>query len=209
MPDLATLIVFCLAVLALLATPGPDMLYVIARSAGQGRMAGMVSVLGLCAGDLVHIFAAAVGLSTLLMTSALAYKIIKYVGAAYLVYLGLRMLISREERAEFQASSGDNFLKIFAQGALSSMLNPKVALFFLSFLPQFIDPAKGQVLGQIIALSFAWLLISLLAYTSLAMVAGTFSHWLRGRSSFARFQKWLTGSILVGLGFRLALPEQR
>lgn len=208
MLDVSTLSVFCLTVFVLLITPGPEMLYVIARSAEQGRTTGIVSVLGVCAGDLVHIFAAAVGLSALLMTSALAYTLVKYAGAAYMIYLGVRIFLSRENQVKPGASRQASLVTTFAQAALSSVLNPKVALFFLAFLPQFINPALGLVVLQIITLGAVWVSMTLLGYTLVALVAGTVSHWLRNHSGFARFQKWFTGSILVVLGVRLVLSKR-
>src|SRR5262245_35646575 len=137
MNDPANLIVFMTATLALNLTPGPDMLYVIARSVGQGQKAGVVSALGIGAGCLAHTFAAALGLSALLMSSAVAYDVVKYAGAVYLIYLGVRALMSKSRFERQSELKPARLSDIFYQGVVTNVLNPKVALFFLAFLPQF------------------------------------------------------------------------
>lgn len=209
MLDFSNLTLFLITAIVLIVTPGPDMLYVIARSLGQGRTAGIVSVLGICVGLLIHTLAAAIGLSTLLMTSALAYNVVKYAGAVYLVYLGIRMLLSRQEislRGRLQKAS---LAKIFSQGILSSILNPKIALFFLAFLPQFVEPSQGRVGLQIIHLGTIFVTMGILWLMLVALLTSYAGDWLRNRSSFVRFQQWFTGGILISLGARLAVPEQR
>ena len=190
-------------------TPGPDTLYVIARSFGQGRMAGIISALGICAGTLVHTLAAAVGLSALLMTSALAYNVVKYAGAAYLIYLGVRVLLSRQGDASLGTLPQAGLATSFFQAALTNVLNPKVALFFLAFLPQFVTPAQGKVAWQIITLGVIFIIITILWLTLVALLTRSLGDCLRNRPGFVRFQRWFTGGIFVALGTRLALPEQR
>src|SRR5918992_2598147 len=152
LPDTNTLLLFMTAALALNVTPGPDMLYVVARSVGEGRAAGVISSLGIAAGSLVHTLAVALGLAGLLRAVPLAFEIVKWVGAAYLIWLGVRALRTGAGLAEQVALTPASKRKVFAQGMLTNLLNPKVALFFLAFLPQFVDPERGPVALQIISL---------------------------------------------------------
>ena len=152
MPDFSALGAFFAAAFLLNIAPGPDMLYVIGRSIGQGRRAGTVSALGIFVGCLVHIFVAAVGLAALLRSSPLAYSIVRYAGAGYLVYLGVRVLLQRTSALEAPEIQSAPLGQIFTQGVITNVLNPKVALFFLAFLPQFIQPQRGSVALQIIVL---------------------------------------------------------
>lgn len=208
MPDLTTITLFVLASLMLHLTPGPDVLYILARSIGQGRRAGVVSSLGLGAGYLVHTTAAALGLSALLRSSALAYDVVRYLGAAYLVYLGLRTLLSREETLEQRSLPRATHSAIFRQGVLTAVLNPKVALFFLAFLPQFVDPSRGAPVWQFVLFGLLFTTSATLYNTLLALLAGTAGNWLRTRPTFMKVQQWLTGGVLVALGVSVALPER-
>src|ERR687891_954559 len=163
MPDSSTIAVFSAATLALLIVPGPSVIYVVTRSMDGGRTAGLVSVLGIHTGTLVHVAAAAFGLSALLMTSALAFNTVKYAGAAYLIYLGIRRLASSQpsfERTEVESAS---FLRIFGQGILVNALNPKTALFFFAFIPQFVDPSTGSVALQTLLLGCLFIGLGLLS----------------------------------------------
>ncbi|MBD2102756.1 LysE family translocator [Leptolyngbya sp. FACHB-261] len=208
MPHFSNLLLFVAAAIVLIMTPGPDTLYVLARTLGQGKMAGLVSALGICTGLLVHISAAVIGLSSLLMTSALAYNLVKYVGATYLVYLGLCTILNREHRTALRPSQGVSLAKNFSQGVLSSTLNPKLALFFLAFLPQFVDPDQGSVSWQIFTLGVLFVSMAVVWFLLIVLLISSFSDWLPKHSNFAKVQKWLTGSILISLGIRLALPER-
>ena len=201
---------FCVTSIALIMTPGPDMLYVIARSIGQGKRAGIVSALGVCFGILVHTASAAIGLSALLMTSALAYKIVKYTGAAYLIYLGIRTIISREQENNFNTPQvGISLAKTFSQGVLSNVLNPKVALFFLAFLPQFVDASKGEIGLQIVTLGLIFVLMGFCWLLLVALLTSHLGNRLQNNSRWRLFQQWFTGSILLFLGARLAFSEQK
>src|SRR5688572_1579633 len=151
LPDTSTLLLFMTAALALNVTPGPDMLYVVARSVGEGRAAGVISSLGIAAGSLVHTLAVALGLAGLLRAVPLAFEIVKWVGAAYLIWLGVRALRTPGTTTERVAVAPASRRAIFGQGMLTNVLNPKVALFFLAFLPQFVDPERGTVALQIIS----------------------------------------------------------
>ncbi len=152
MPDLSTLLIFLAATLGLNLTPGPDMLYVLARGIGQGRTAGVVSALGIGGGTLVHTFAVTLGLSTLLVSMPALYEAIKYAGAGYLLYLGIHTLTSRENMRLDTERSAQSLNRIFRQGVITNVLNPKVALFFIAFLPQFADGQRGSVAWQLLIL---------------------------------------------------------
>ncbi|MBE9216626.1 LysE family translocator [Plectonema cf. radiosum LEGE 06105] len=208
MLNIGNLSFFLIASIVLIITPGQDMLYVIARSIGQGRIAGIASAFGVCSGVLVHTLAAAIGLSALLMTSAIAYNIIKYAGAAYLIYLGVRTIISREQENSLSNLRGRSLKKIYYQGLLSSLLNPKLALFFLAFLPQFVDSTQDKVALQIIILGLMFVTMAIIWFIFLAFVTSYVGNWMQTNSTWRRFQRYFTGSILILLGARLALPEQ-
>jgi threonine/homoserine/homoserine lactone efflux protein len=198
--------VFIVAAVVLAMTPGPDTLYVMARSLGQGRGAGLISVLGICTGLLVHITTASLGLSALLMTSAWAYLILKYIGAAYLVYLGVRAFFS-SSRLPLKRLNRASLKRVFYQGILSSTLNPKLALFFLAFLPQFVDPSLGHVALQTMLLGGCFALIGAVWLTGVACLTSLFGNWLQQHPQFVRSQQRLTGGMMIGLGLHLAIPE--
>lgn len=203
------LLLFFTASLALIVVPGPDMIYVLTRGVSQGRPAGLVSAAGVCSGVLVHTGFAAVGLSAILAQSAVAFSVVKYAGAAYLVYLGVRTILDREGFASPGRAERARLSVVFRQGVLSNVLNPKVALFFLAFLPQFVDPETGSAGLQMLAFGAAFTLISLAFMSVIALCSGALGEWLRSRPSFADALRWLTGSVLVALGLRLAIPERR
>ncbi len=208
MPD-TNLLLFLTASLALIVVPGPDMIYVLTRSLSQGRSAGLVSAVGVCSGVLVHTAFAAVGLSAILAQSAVAFSVLKYAGAAYLLYLGIRTILDREGFAAPGRAERARLVTVFRQGVLSNVLNPKVALFFLAFLPQFVDPQAGAAGLQMLAFGIAFTLMGLAVLSVVALFSGALGEWLRSRSSFAGALRWLTGSVLVGLGLRLAIPDRR
>lgn len=147
-----TLLLFCVTAFALIITPGPNQIYIIARSTSQGRKAGLLSVLGVDTGTLVHVVAASLGLSALLASSALAFSIVKYVGASYLIYLGIRTWLSKADTPELATPELSSGKRVFFQGMLTNVLNPKVALFFLAFLPQFVNKSHGHVAEQMLVL---------------------------------------------------------
>lgn len=201
MPDAATLALFAAAALALLVVPGPSVLFIVARSLHQGRRAGLVSALGVEAGGLVHVLAATVGVSALVLSSALLFSLVKWAGAAYLVYLGVRTLLARSQApTEVAPPREARLARIFWQGALVNALNPKTALFFLAFLPQFVDPARGSVALQTFTLGLFFLALATLTDGAYALLAGTVGRRLRGNALFARRQKYLTGGVYIALG---------
>jgi threonine/homoserine/homoserine lactone efflux protein len=203
MPEKAAFFAFLIAALALNLAPGPDMLYVIGRSVGQGRKAGIVSSLGVFVGCWVHILAAAFGIAALLRSSPVAFNAVRYAGAAYLIYLGIRMLAQKTDLSSQQLKA-ETLGVIFRQGAITNMLNPKVAIFFLAFLPQFVDARRGNVVLQILLLGLIFNVGGTLVNLAVAYAGGTLGELLRRNQSIARLQRRFTGLIFVGLGLRLA-----
>jgi threonine/homoserine/homoserine lactone efflux protein len=199
------LAVFLVATLALLLTPGPSVLYITARSIDQGRQAGLVSVLGVGIGTLFHITAAALGLSALLLSSALAFNVVKYLGAAYLIYLGIRKLLGKDEAQGETAFKQRSLRRVFIQGIVVNILNPKTALFFFAFLPQFVDPTRGSVALQIFTLGLIFAALGLMSDGMYAVLAGSIGGWLKRNPTFMRRQRFLTGGIYVALGLTAAL----
>jgi threonine/homoserine/homoserine lactone efflux protein len=204
-PDPDRLAVFAVAALALLLVPGPAVLYVVARSIHQGRRAGLASVLGIHVGTLVHITAATVGLSALIVSSAVAFKAVKIAGAVYLIGLGLWTLLSREAEAEVPLGGERNLRRAFAQGIVVNVLNPKTALFFLAFLPQFVDPNAAHPALQLAFLGFLFAALGLVTDSLWAVAAGTAGGVLRRSRRFVRTQRYVTGTVYVGLGVATAL----
>jgi threonine/homoserine/homoserine lactone efflux protein len=207
-PDAPTLAVFVAAALALLLVPGPAVLYIVARSVDQGRSAGLVSVLGVHLGSLVHVAAAAIGISSLIVSSALAFSVVKYAGAAYLIYLGIRALSSREEPGEIEVRASPRG-KLLRQGAVVNILNPKTALFFLAFLPQFVDPDAGHVALQLTFFGLVFVALGLVTDSLYALAAGTAGNWLRSSRLFVGARRWVSGTVFIGLGLATALSGSR
>jgi threonine/homoserine/homoserine lactone efflux protein len=211
MLDWSRLSLFISVALALVFMPGPNTLYIIARSIQQGRRAGIISSLGVQAGSLLHIAAAACGLSALLLSSAVAFGAVRYAGAAYLIYLGIRTLLTRETTELTQRVQRASLKRVFYQGVVVNLLNPKTALFFFAFLPQFIDPARGRVEAQVAALGAILVILGTLSDSVYALAAGSAGNWLRGDLRFLRAQRYFAGSIYLALGTATALagPHQR
>jgi len=203
MPEKAAFLAFLIAAFALNLAPGPDMLYVIGRSVGQGRKAGIVSSLGVFVGCWVHILAAAFGIAALLRSSPVAFNAVRYAGAAYLIYLGVKMLAQQTDLSSQQLKA-ERLGVIFRQGAITNMLNTKVAIFFLAFLPQFVDARRGNVVLQILLLGLIFNVGGTLVNLAVAYAGGTLGELLRRNQSIARLQRRFTGLIFVGLGLRLA-----
>lgn len=194
------MVLFIAAALVLLLTPGPAVLYIVARSIEQGRRAGLVSMLGVHVGTLVHVAAAAVGLSAVLAASATAFTIVKYVGAAYLVYLGVRRIVDRRSVVTAERGSERRLRRAFVDGVVVNVLNPKTALFFLAFLPQFVDVARGAVAAQILGLGVLFVALGVLTDGAYALTAGTAAQWLRARPRFLASERWISGGMYIGLG---------
>jgi threonine/homoserine/homoserine lactone efflux protein len=206
MPDGSTLLLFVGASLALLAIPGPAVIYVVTRSIEHGRTAGMVSMLGVETGTFAYALAAAAGLSGLIAASVTAFTVVKYAGAAYLLYLGVRKLLERDQP---QDASLTGRSRLFLKGTLVQLLNPKIAIFFVAFLPQFVDSSRGPVAAQILILGTIFTVLAVLSDGAYVLLAGAVSGWLRsGRRARSRLAK-LSGGVYIGLGLTAALSGSR
>jgi threonine/homoserine/homoserine lactone efflux protein len=204
-PDAPAVGLFVVAALVLLLVPGPAVLYVVARSIHEGRRAGLASVVGIHVGTLVHIAAATLGLSALIASSAVAFTAVKLAGAVYLVGLGLWTLFSRRAEPDIALGGERNLRRAFAQGIVVNVLNPKTALFFLAFLPQFVDPSAPHPAVQIAFLGFLFALLGLVTDSIWALAAGTAGGVLRRSRRFLRTQRYVTGTVYIGLGVATAL----
>jgi threonine/homoserine/homoserine lactone efflux protein len=209
MPDLQSLLVFIGAGLLLNITPGPDVLYIVGRSIGQGRVAGLVSVLGISTGCLFHVASAALGLSALMLALPLAYDAVRYAGAAYLVWLGVRAIASKSSPLHVQRVDPERLGRVFQQGVLTNMLNPKVALFFLAFLPQFTDSSRGPVPLQIAMLGLIFIGNGTIVCVIYALAASWLGEWLKRRYDVATWLNRAMGALFIALGVRLALAHRR
>jgi threonine/homoserine/homoserine lactone efflux protein len=203
-PDAISLWLFGLAALALLVIPGPAVLYIVFQSAEQGRRVGLASVAGVHLGTLVHVAAASAGLSALIVASSLAFSVVKYAGAAYLIYLGIRKLL--EPNAETRVERKREPLRwAFVRGMVVNALNPKTALFFLAFLPQFVDPARGGVWSQALVLGLVFVGLGLVTDSLYALAGGTVGGLLRRRRSAVRYG---SGFVFIALGATAALAKR-
>jgi threonine/homoserine/homoserine lactone efflux protein len=217
MPDSAQLLLFLTAALLLAIARGPGMLYVLARSLAGGKREGVLSALGTFLGGMIHVFAAALGVSVILARSALAFSTVKYLGAAYLCSLGVRMIINaRKETGEAEAGStnspsatdGPGVRNPLWQGIATEALNPKTVLFFLSFIPQFVSRGAGHVFFQFVVLGTASVILNTSADILVVLLAGSLGEKLRSSAVFRRRQRTLTGAIMIGLGTYLATSEK-
>jgi threonine/homoserine/homoserine lactone efflux protein len=210
MMPLSTWLLFCLASVALVLTPGPNLLYLISRTLCQGRMAGLVSLAGTTTGFIVHILAASLGLSAVFLAVPVAYDVLRWAGAAYLVYLAWDSV---------RAGSGGLFAprtlpaaapaKLFRMGILTSILNPKVALFYLALFPQFVDPARGSVLTQSLVLGATQIVIAVIGDTLFVLAAALIARWLATRPIWAAAQRWVLSGVFVAIAAKLVLDERR
>jgi threonine/homoserine/homoserine lactone efflux protein len=204
-PDPSRLAFFVGAALALLVVPGPAVLYIVTQSIGQGRRAGLACTAGIHTGTLVHVAAATIGLSALLASSALAFDVVKYLGAAYLIVVGIRRLTGLERGSDLREHVPRSHASLYRQGIVVNVLNPKTALFFLAFLPQFVDPSRGAAWVQILALGLLFSALGFASDATWALVAGTLGERLRRSTSFPRIQRYVSGTVFVGLGAVAAL----
>jgi threonine/homoserine/homoserine lactone efflux protein len=203
-PDPTNLGVFALAALVLLLIPGPSVLYVVTQSAEQGRIAGLASVAGVHVGTLVHVAAAAFGISALIFASAVAFTAVKLAGAAYLIYIGIRRLLDRRAEADVEPRRAP-LRTLFVRGAVVNVLNPKTALFFLAFLPQFVDPTRGDVWFQVLVLGLLVIALGLISDSLYALAGGFIGDVLRRRRTAMRY---ISGTIYIGLGTVAALAKR-
>ena len=204
MPDGSALLLFAGATLALNLTPGPDMLYVVARSVGEGRAAGVASALGIAVGCLVHTLLVALGLAQLLVAVPAAYDVVRFGGAAYLVHLGIRAILARPAAPDAESPARASRGAIFRQGIVTNILNPKVALFFLAFLPQFVDASRGSVAGQLLLLGLLFNTSGTLVNLGVAWAASGAGRWSASRLGPSPLFQRLTGAVFIALGVRIA-----
>jgi threonine/homoserine/homoserine lactone efflux protein len=210
MPSPSILALYAATAVLVLLIPGPAVLYIVSQSVRQGRRAGIASVLGIHAGTLVQVVFAVLGGSYLLLSSALTYSLVKYLGAAYLVYLGVRKLLGRDEPAVISTEASPRSpARLFFQGVLVNVLNPKLALFFFAFLPQFVDPSRGAVPAQVATFGIVFVLLGLCTDGTYAMVAGTVGPWLRGHARLLRGERYVVGTTFIGLGVAAAFSGHR
>jgi len=216
--DSTRLLLFLTAALLLAVAPGPGMLYVLARSLAGGKREGVLSALGTFLGGMVHVFAAALGVSVVLARSALAFSAVKYAGAAYLCFLGVRMIVDAQEDTrrqetfsadDFPAATGAAGRNPLWQGVATEVLNPKTALFFLSFIPQFVNRGSGHVFLQFVMLGTVSVILNTSADLIVILLAGPLGKKIRSSPVFRRRQRTVTGAIMIGLGTYLAASESR
>lgn len=203
------LYLFMGAALVLLLIPGPAVLYITARSASQGRLAGLVSVLAIETANFLQAVAAALGLSAILLSSALAFDVVKYLGAAYLIYLGIRKLLASDNGLEEEDVKQESLSRIYWQGFAVNILNPKTALFFFAFLPQFVDPAKGNVTAQTLLLGAIFVGMAIITDSMYALLASSLAQKLTGNRNFRKGQRYFAGLVYVGLGITTALTGSK
>jgi threonine/homoserine/homoserine lactone efflux protein len=198
---------FIVAALVLAITPGPAVLYIVTRSISQGRAAGIVSCFGVALGGMIHVLAAALGLSSILMASAVAFTVLKYVGALYLIWLGVRKLAARPTLDAPQVGAVHSLWRVGREGFVVNLLNPKTALFFLAFLPQFVEPARGQVAAQFAFLGSLFLAIACCTDTMWALVASGAGTWLKRHPRFVSSERYMAGGVYLGLGLATAFSS--
>ncbi|WP_298397080.1 LysE family translocator [Sphingobium sp.] len=208
MPSIAHLLAFALISLGMVLTPGPNMIYLISRSIAQGRMAGMISLLGVACGFLFYMVSAAFGITALLMAVPFAYDALRIGGALYLLWLAWSA-VRPGGRSPFQvrALPQDEPRRLFAMGLVTNLLNPKVAMIYLSLLPQFVEPARGHILGQSLVLGATQIVISLSVNAIIACLAGSIAGFLHGRPRWLTIQRWFMGTVLGGLAVRMAVER--
>lgn len=202
--DFSTILTFVAVVIGLFLIPGPAVLLTVARTIQSGRKAGIITGLGIAAGDFIHTIFAAVGLSAVLMTSASAFNAVKLAGAVYLFYMGVRAVLTKASSSKMEKASSASTSRLFSQAILAEMLNPKTALFFLAFLPQFVDPARGASIFQFLALGAIFVLLGIIYTTIIALAINSISHRAKRFSWLNRGGNKVIGAIYIGLGFKVA-----
>jgi threonine/homoserine/homoserine lactone efflux protein len=210
MPEPTSLAAFALVALGMVLTPGPNMIYLISRSISQGRAAGLISLCGVALGFVFYMLCAAFGITALLFAVPYAYDALRFAGAAYMLWLAWQA-VKPGGRSPFQVRDlpHDSPRKLFAMGFLTNLLNPKIAMLYLALLPQFIDPAAGNVLGQSLALGFVQIAVSISVNAMIAFAAGGIAVFLRERPAWALMQRWLMGTVLAGLALKMATEARR
>lgn len=208
MPEFPSLLGFVAAALVVLVIPGPAVLYVVARSASQGQRAGLVSVLGLSTGALVHVAAATLGLSAILLASATAFGFVKLLGAGYLIYLGIRTLLAPKADSDADAAKPRSLKRLFTDGVVISVLNPKIAVFFLAFLPQFVEPGRGPVPLQVLLLGLLYVALALVTDGAYVILTARFRRWFGGRAVQGPLPRYASGVVYIGLGVSTAFADR-
>jgi threonine/homoserine/homoserine lactone efflux protein len=208
MPTASTIALFLLAATALAVVPGPAVAYIVTQSIDQGRRAGLVSALGVASGGLVHVAAATVGLSALIASSATAFTAVKLVGAAYLIVVGIRRILAGDGEEPESRALRAPLRRIYRQGVVVNVLNPKTALFFLAFLPQFVDPARGAVWPQVAVLGVVFVSVAVLSDMTYALVSDAIAGRIRRTGTGAKVRRWLTGGVFVALGITAAVARR-
>lgn len=209
MIELSQLYFFMGAALVLLLVPGPAVLYITARSANQGRLAGLVSVLAIETANFLQAVAASLGLSAILLSSALAFDVVKYLGAAYLIYLGIRKLLTSDSGSGEELVAQESFWRIYWQGFVINLLNPKTALFFVAFLPQFVNPERGNITQQTLLLGTLFVGMAIVTDSIYALLASSLAERLRGNRNFEKGKRYFAGMVYVGLGITTALTGSK
>jgi threonine/homoserine/homoserine lactone efflux protein len=207
-PTGSTIALFLLAATALAVVPGPAVAYIVTQSVDQGRRAGLVSALGVASGGLVHVAAATVGLSALIASSATAFTVVKLVGAAYLIVVGIRRILSGEGEDPEPRALRAPLRRVYRQGVIVNVLNPKTALFFLAFLPQFVDPGRGAVWPQVALLGVLFVSVAVLSDMTYALVSDAIAGRMRRTGTGAKVRRWLTGGVFVVLGITAAAARR-
>ncbi|MGO4388203.1 LysE family translocator [Microvirga sp. 2YAF29] len=210
MPETSSLVAFALVALGMVLTPGPNMIYLVSRSISQGRVAGLISLAGVALGFVVYMLCAAFGITALVLAVPYAYDALRFGGAAYLLYLAWQA-VRPGGRSPFQVKGlpKDSPRKLFMMGLITNLLNPKIAVMYLSLLPQFISPEHGSVLMQSIVLGFAQIVISVSVNSFIAVMAGSIAMFLTTRPRWMVMQRWLMGTVLGGLAVRMAFESRR
>jgi len=210
MPHYTSLLAFGLVALGIALTPGPNMIYLVSRSICQGRAAGLISLGGVALGFIVYMVCAAFGITALLLTVPFAYDALRFGGAVYLLWLAWQA-VKPGGRSPFQIRDlpVDNTRKLFTMGFVTNLLNPKIAVLYLSLLPQFIDPRHGSVLGQSLSLGFVQIGVSITVNALIAITAGSIAGFLARRPRWLAMQRWMMGTVLTGLAVRMAMEARR
>ena len=209
MPELATYLAFVAAVLAMQAVPGPDTLLVVSRGVGQGRTVAIATALGAVGAGVVQLPLLAAGVAALVRSSPLAFEALRYLGAGYLIYLGLRLILRRRRGDAALSPARATPRSAFLEGMISNLTNPNVLVFMLAFLPQFVDPARGSVAVQLLVLGATQKLCGLVVLAATAFAAGTVGDWIARRPGLILWQERLAGAVMIGLGVRLLAGDAR
>lgn len=208
MIDFRTYALFVLAALAVIAAPGPDVFYVLSRSVSRGRRVGSISAYGIASGEVLHTLVAVLGLAAVLRASVAVFLLVKYIGAVYLVYLGIQA-IREQNHIAFESLNPAGDWKVFRQGVLTNLFNPKAVLFYVTFLPQFVNPNRGHAQLQLVVLGLTLALLDVISLKALAYSAGHIHAWLARKPENSRKLRLASGTLLVGLGLRLAFSERK